>query len=204
LATQLPQYTGFAAIVANSRTAQKTDQIVTVVGSETTASVTLWEKTNNLWGEVSSISGYVGFSGIGQASEGSKHTPKGSYTLGFAFGKSNPGTKLPFRQITPNSYWISDVNSNLYNTWQEGNYSGNDNEHLADYENLQYYYAIVINYNSSNVKGAGSGFFLHVSNGYPTYGCVAVPKSYMEQLMVRIHPGAFIINVTSQSEVGNY
>lgn len=201
----IPRLTGFAEIVANSRTAQKTDQIVTVVGSGTRADVTLWEKVNNQWGEVSSTSGYVGFDGIGQASEGSRRTPKGSYSLGFAFGKSNPGTKLPFRQITPNSYWISDVNSNLYNTWQEGNFAGNGNEHLADYENLQYYYAIVINYNTSNVvKGAGSAFFIHVSDGSPTYGCVAVPKSYMEQLMVRIHPGTYIINVTSQNEVANY
>jgi L,D-peptidoglycan transpeptidase YkuD (ErfK/YbiS/YcfS/YnhG family) len=198
------QPTGFVGIVANSRTAQKTDQIVTVVGSGTTAKVTLWEKSNNQWGEVFSTSGMVGSQGIGQATEGSKHTPKGAYTLGFAFGQSNPGTKLPFRQITPNSYWISDANNNLYNTWQEGNFAGNGNEHLADYENLQYYYAIVINYNMNAVKGAGSGFFLHVSDGRPTAGCVAVPKSFMEQFMTRIHPGAYIINVTSENEVANY
>ncbi len=199
-----PSETGFAKIVASSKTAQRTDQIITVVASGATASVTLWEKSNNLWREIFSTSGYVGSQGVGQASEGSKHTPKGSYTLGFAFGHSNPGTILPFRQITSNSYWISDVNSNLYNTWQEGNFAGNGNEHLADYENLQYYYAIVINYNTSAVKGAGSAFFLHVSNGRPTAGCVSVPKSYMEQLMKRIHPGAQIINVTSQNEVANY
>ncbi|WML55135.1 L,D-transpeptidase family protein [Neobacillus sp. PS3-12] len=202
--TAQAQPTGFAGIVANSKTAQKTDQIVTVVGSGTTANVTLWEKSNNQWGEAFSTSGMVGSQGIGQATEGSEHTPKGAYTLGFAFGQSNPGTKLPFRHITPNSYWISDVNSNLYNTWQEGNFSGNGNEHLADYENLQYYYAIVINYNMNAVKGAGSGFFLHVSNGQPTAGCVAVPKSYMEQFMTRILSGAYIINVTSENEVANY
>ncbi|MDQ0200716.1 toxin Cry1Ac domain D-VI-related protein [Neobacillus ginsengisoli] len=196
--------TGFAGIVAKSKTAQKTDQIVTVVASGTYANVTLWEKTNNQWGAVFSTGGNVGAQGVGHASEGSNHTPRGSYTLGFSFGQSNPGTKLPFRQITPNSYWISDVNSNLYNTWQEGNYAGNGNEHLADYENLQYYYAIVINYNTSRVKGVGSGFFLHVSNGLPTAGCVAVPKSYMEQFMKRIHSGAYIINVTSEGEVANY
>jgi L,D-peptidoglycan transpeptidase YkuD (ErfK/YbiS/YcfS/YnhG family) len=164
----------------------------------------LWEKTNSIWSEVLSTSGFVGSQGVGQAYEGSKHTPKGAYTLGFAFGQSNPGTVLPFRQITPNSYWISDVNSDLYNTWQEGPYAGNGNEHLANYANLQYYYAIVINYNENRVKGAGSAFFLHVSNGRPTAGCVSVPKNIMEQLMKRIHPGAFIINVNSQNEVSNY
>ena len=198
------QETGFAKILANSKTAQRTDQIVTVVASGTSAKVTLWEKSNGVWGEVFTTNGYVGSQGVGQASEGSKRTPKGSYSLGFAFGQSNPGTKLPFRQITNNSYWISDVNSSLYNTWQEGNFPGNGNEHLADYANLQYYYAIVINYNTSAVKGAGSAFFLHVSNSRPTAGCVSVPKSNMEVFMQRIHNGAYIINVTSQGEVANY
>jgi L,D-peptidoglycan transpeptidase YkuD (ErfK/YbiS/YcfS/YnhG family) len=198
------QETGFAQIVANSKIAQQTDQIVTVVASGTNAKITLWEKTNSIWTEILSTIGFVGSQGVGQAYEGSKHTPKGAYTLGFAFGQSNPGTLLPFRQITPNSYWISDVNSDLYNTWQEGAYAGNGNEHLADYANLQYYYAIVINYNANRVKGAGSAFFLHVSNGRPTAGCVSVPKNIMEQLMKRIHPGAFIINVNSQNEISNY
>jgi L,D-peptidoglycan transpeptidase YkuD (ErfK/YbiS/YcfS/YnhG family) len=198
------QETGFARIVANSKTSQRTDQIVTVVASGATAKITLWEKANNIWTQIITSSGFVGSQGIGQASEGSKRTPKGSYSLGFAFGQSNPGTLLPFRQITPNSYWISDVNSNLYNTWQEGPYAGNGNEHLADYANLQYYYAIVINYNMNAVKGAGSAFFLHVSNGRPTAGCVSVPKNVMELLMKRIHTGACIINVTSENEVSNY
>ncbi|MDP4106647.1 MAG: toxin Cry1Ac domain D-VI-related protein [Bacillota bacterium] len=198
------QETGFAQIVANTKTAQRTDQIITVVASGTNAKITLLEKNNGSWTEVLATYGFVGSQGVGQAYEGSEHTPRGAYTLGFAFGQTNPGTQLPFRQITQNSYWISDVNSDLYNTWQEGSYAGNGNEHLADYANLQYYYAIVINYNESRVKGAGSAFFLHVSNGRPTAGCVSVPKSIMEQLMKRIHPGAFIINVTSQNEVSNY
>jgi L,D-peptidoglycan transpeptidase YkuD (ErfK/YbiS/YcfS/YnhG family) len=196
--------TGFAKIVANSKTAQHTDQILTVVANGSSATVTLWEKSNNFWKEIFSTGGFVGSQGVGQASEGSKRTPRGAYSLGFAFGQVNPGTILPFRQITPNSYWISDVNSSLYNTWQEGSFAGNGNEHLADYANLQYYYAIVINYNTNAVKGAGSAFFLHVSSGRATAGCVSVPKSYMEQFMKRIHPGAYIINVTSQNEVTNY
>lgn len=198
------QPAGLAQYVANSKTAQHTDQIVTVVASGASGTITLWEKSNGVWGEILKTNGMVGSQGIGLASEESKHTPKGAFSLGFSFGKTNPGTKLPFRQITPSSYWISDVNSNLYNTWQEGNYAGNNNEHLADYSNLQYEYAIVINYNSNASKGAGSAFFLHVSNGRPTAGCVAVPRSTMIELMKRIHPGAYIIMVTSQAEITNY
>jgi L,D-peptidoglycan transpeptidase YkuD (ErfK/YbiS/YcfS/YnhG family) len=202
--TEEKQETAFAKILASTKTAQNTDQIVTVIASGTSAKVILWEKSNGVWAEVFKTNGYVGSQGVGQAYEGSKRTPKGAYTLGFAFGQSNPGTKVPFRKITNNSYWISDVNSDLYNTWQEGNYAGNGNEHLADYANLQYYYAIVINYNTNSVKGEGSAFFLHVSNGRPTAGCVSVPKSDMENFMKRIHNGAYIINVTSEGEVANY
>ncbi|WP_096911883.1 toxin Cry1Ac domain D-VI-related protein [Neobacillus jeddahensis] len=198
------QETDFAKIVASSKTAQRTDQIVTVVASGTRATVTLWEKSNQVWHKIFTTNGYVGSQGVGAASEGSKRTPRGAYSLGFAFGASNPGTKVPFKPVTANSYWISDVNSDLYNTWQEGNYAGHGNEHLADYVNNQYYYAMVINYNTSAVKGAGSAFFLHVSNGRPTAGCVSVPKSEMEKFMKRIHPGAYIINVTSESEVAKW
>ncbi|WP_251551158.1 hypothetical protein [Neobacillus muris] len=76
-------------------------------------------------------------------------------------------------------------------------------EKMAD-EKLQYYYAIVINYNSSAIRGAGSAFFLHVGSGRPTAGCVSVPKSVIETLMKRIDTGAYIINVRSEGEVANY
>ncbi|MFC6602215.1 hypothetical protein ACFQDF_12730 [Ectobacillus funiculus] len=49
----IPKQTGFAGIVAGSQTAQKTNQIITVVASGASAKVTFWEKGNNgLWNEV--------------------------------------------------------------------------------------------------------------------------------------------------------
>lgn len=193
--------TDLASIVASSSTANRTNQIVTVVASGSSAKVSLFEKNGATWNEVIKANGYVGSLGVGQAREGSSKTPKGSYSLGFAFGTSNPGTKLPFRQITPNSYWISNVNDPNYNTWQERETSDPADEHLADYA-VQYQYAIVINYH--NGVGGGSAFFLHVGNGRPTAGCVSVPKEIMVQFMQRIAPGAYIINVNSQSEIANY
>lgn len=193
--------TDLASIVAKSRTATKTNQIVTVVASGSTAKISLLEKSGSIWTEVIKTNGYVGSLGVGQAREGSSRTPIGSYSLGFAFGTSNPGTKLPFRQITPNSFWISNVNDPAYNTWQERESSAPVDEHLADYT-VQYQYAIVINYN--NGVGGGSAFFLHVGNGRPTAGCVSVSRDVMVQFMQRIAPGAYIINVNSQSEIANY
>lgn len=202
--TNMKEETVLEQLIASSKTAQKTNQIVTVVASGTSATVTLLEKNNGVWKEVISTNGYVGSQGVGQASESVSRTPKGSYSLGFAFGTTNPGTKLPFRQITPNSYWISNTNDPEYNTWQERQSSSNLDEHLIDYQ-VQYKYGIVINYNTNNpVKGDGSGFFLHVSNGRPTAGCVSVPESQMLTLMKSINSGAYIINVNSQSEITNY
>lgn len=193
--------TDLASIVAKSSTANKTNQIVTVVASGSSAQISLLEKNGSTWTEVIKTNGYVGSLGVGQAREGSSRTPKGSYSLGFAFGTSNPGTKLPFRQITPNSYWISNVNDPDYNTWQERQSAAPADEHLADYP-VQYQYAIVINYN--NGVGGGSAFFLHVENGRPTAGCVAVSQDVMIQFMQRIAPGAYIMNVNSQSELAYY
>ena len=60
----------------------------------------------------------------------------------------------------------------------------------------------MINYD--NGIGGGSAFFLHISSGRPTLGCVAVPKSTMVQFMKEIEPGAYIINVNRQYEIANY
>lgn len=195
------QQGGIEGLIASSPTGQRTDQIVGVVGSGSSATVYLFEKNGGQWQTILSSGGHVGAAGIGAASEGSRRTPKGSYSLGFSFGTSNPGTQLPFRAITPNSYWISNVNDSQYNTWQERPSSDPADEHLSDYP-VQYQYGIVINYN--NGVGGGSGFFLHCDNGMATLGCVSVPTGTMATLMQRIHSGASIINVNSQSELANY
>lgn len=189
--------------VAKTNVAQRTNQIVTVVGSGASAKVEYWYKSNGQWKKSFTTNGFVGSQGIGSASEYVSRTPKGAYSLGFAFGTSNPGTKKSFRQITKNSYWISNVNDSDYNTWQERKSSNKADEHLASYP-TQYKYGMVINYNTNRTKGAGSAFFLHVSNGRPTAGCVAIPESRMVQLMKALNNNAYIIMVNSESEIANY
>ncbi|MFS7238684.1 hypothetical protein [Carnobacterium divergens] len=196
------QQGGIEGIIASSPTAQYTDQIVGVVASGASAQVYLFEKNGGQWQTVLSTSGMVGSQGVGQASEYVSRTPKGSYGLGLAFGTGgNPGAQLPYRQITNNSYWISNVNDPQYNTWQERPSSDSADEHLASYPQ-QYQYGIALNYNGG--VGGGSAFFLHCSNGAPTAGCIAVPTGIMQQLITRIHGGAHIINVNSQAELANY
>lgn len=189
-------------LIASSPTAQYTNQIIGVVANGSSAEVYLLEKNNDTWRVVLQTSGFVGSQGVGQASEYVSRTPKGSYSLGFAFGTgANPGTNLEYRQITKDSYWISDVNNPLYNTWQEGDFGGGVNEHLIDYP-TQYQYGITLNYNGG--VGGGSAFFLHCSNGIPTAGCISVPSNIMLTFMQSIGMGAYIINVNSVDELAKY
>ncbi|EQC0753567.1 L,D-transpeptidase family protein [Listeria innocua] len=190
-------------IVSQMKLASRTNQIITVVASGSSAQVKFWEKSNGVWKQLLSTSGMVGSQGVGSADEYHSRTPRGAYSLGFAFGTSNPGTSLPFRKITNKSYWISNVNDSQYNTWQERSSSNKADEHMASYP-TQYRYGVVINYNTSRVKGAGSGFFLHCSNGAPTAGCVAIPTSQMATVLKNLHSGAYIVNVTSEKELLNY
>ncbi|WP_270994218.1 toxin Cry1Ac domain D-VI-related protein [Listeria seeligeri] len=189
--------------VAKMNLASRTNQIITVVASGSSAQVKFWEKTGGSWKQVFSTYGNVGSQGVGSADEYHSRTPRGAYSLGFAFGTSNPGTNLSFRKITNRSYWISNVNDSQYNTWQERNSSNKADEHMASYP-TQYKYGVVINYNTGRTKGAGSGFFLHCSNGAPTAGCVAIPTSYMATVLQKLHSGAYIVNVNSESELLNY
>lgn len=196
------QQGGIEGIIASSPSAQYSDQIIGVVASGSSAQVYLFEKSGGQWQTILSTGGQVGSGGVGQASEYVSNTPKGSYGMSLAFGTGgNPGSPLPYRQITPNSYWISNVNDPQYNTWQERATSDPADEHLISYSQ-QYQYAIALDYNGG--VGGGSAFFLHVSNGAPTAGCIAVPLGVMQQLITRIHGGARIINVNSETELASY
>lgn len=187
--------------VAKMSLAQRSNQIITVVASGSSAQVKLWEKSNGTWKQTLSTYGHVGSQGVGTGSEYASRTPRGAYGLSFAFGTHNPGTKLGFKQITKNSYWISNVKDSQYNTWQERSSSSSKDEHLADYP-TQYEYAMALNYNHG--VGGGSAIFLHVDNGRATAGCISVPRSTMLQLMKTIQSGAYIVNVNSEQELSNY
>ena len=179
-------------------------QVVTVVASSTsatTATLQTWDKTANGWTPVSSpVTADIGRNGMSaHVTEGAKAVPMGSFTLTQAFGRdADPGTALPYFQTTPDDWWISEPGP-LYNTHQHcasdcafNTATGNPNEHLY-YEIPYYNYAVVIDYNTANagpvVPGAGSAFFLHVTTGKPTLGCVAIPTDALLPLMRWLKPG---------------
>ena len=131
------------------------------------------------------------------ASESESATPIGSFTLTHAFGHdADPGTRLPYVHTTPNNWWISQSGP-LYNTRQRCSAScpftrGDPNEHLY-YETPAYDYAVVIDYNTRNApggvhQGRGSAFFLHVSEGVPTAGCVSIPVDKLLHVLRWLNP----------------
>ncbi|WP_112180261.1 hypothetical protein [Paraliobacillus zengyii] len=96
--------------------------LVTTNGTNTSnATIQTFEKDGNGdWQPVLNTTGYVGKNGLASNKvEDDKKTPIGKYTIVTAFGtKGNPGTKLPFRNITDDDVWIDDSDSSLYNTWK--------------------------------------------------------------------------------------
>jgi L,D-peptidoglycan transpeptidase YkuD (ErfK/YbiS/YcfS/YnhG family) len=172
-------------------------QVITVVAashSSTRAVLQSWERSGGHWSAVGpAVAADLGTDGIGHASERTTTTPEGSFTLTQAFGRyPDPGTRLPYRRITPADWWISQPGP-LYNTEQHCSSNcpfttGEPNEHL--YYAMPYYrYAVVIDYNRDPVvPGAGSAFFLHVTAGQPTQGCVSIAQDDLVRIMRWLDP----------------
>ena len=175
-------------------------EVITVAASSssaTTAQLTAWQRGPGGWtAVVGPVTARIGKDGVGRASETTSRTPAGTFGLTEAFGRSaNPGTALPYRRINTNDYWISDVGSSRYNQFYEcapGTcpFITAAGEHLWD-AGSSYNYAVVIDYNRwPAVPGAGSAFFLHVTNGAPTAGCVAIDQGSLVRIMQWLDPAA--------------
>jgi L,D-peptidoglycan transpeptidase YkuD (ErfK/YbiS/YcfS/YnhG family) len=180
----------------------KATRVITVVArstSSTTARLQVWRKARGGgWlRSGSSVTAHVGSDGLSKTpSEFRSATPIGSFTLTQAFGRdSNPGTALPYFKTTPADWWISQAGS-LYNTHQRCSSNcaftqGDPNEHLY-YETPYYNYAVVIDANTRNTghvkQYGGSAFFLHVTDGQPTAGCVAISQAKLTHLMLSLSP----------------
>jgi L,D-peptidoglycan transpeptidase YkuD (ErfK/YbiS/YcfS/YnhG family) len=185
-----------------THTATKVITVTAQSAGSTTARLQAWSKApGGGWiRHGASVVAHVGSDGLSaQASESRSATPIGSFTLTRAFGRhADPGTALPYFRTTPSDWWISQAGP-MYNTHQRcssgcGFNQGSPNEHLC-YETPYYNYAVVIDYNTRNsptgvVPGRGSAFFLHVTDGYATAGCVAIRQAKLVRLMRWLNPGA--------------
>ncbi|MGY1603796.1 L,D-transpeptidase family protein [Geodermatophilus sp. SYSU D00815] len=174
-------------------------QVVTVVASSaraTSATLTAWQLGASGWTAVlGPVPARIGSAGVGQASESTARTPAGTFSLTEAFGRQgDPGTGLPYRVVDGDDWWVSDVASPRYNRYAECAPATCDFAEAAS-ENLAaagavYDHAVVIDYNRGGTPGAGSAFFLHVTDGAPTAGCVAVDRGSMVALLRWLDPAA--------------
>lgn len=168
-------------------------QLITVVASSsssTTATVTAWSRTATGWQAViGPVQAKVGSDGVGAASESASRTPAGVYGLTQSFGRqANPGAHLPYFQTTTADWWDSNPGSPTYNTHVHQQSSpGGASENLYG-SGAVYDYAVNINYNTALTPGAGSAIFLHVTNGSPTAGCIAVPRNTMVAILQWLNP----------------
>ena len=191
---------GVSASGPPASAADQPSQTITVraqTATSTTAVLEAWERRD---GQLVRVRGpirvYVGEDGVGRASEFVSRTPRGVFTLTEAFGRAkDPGTELPYVRVGLSHWWVSDVNSRHYNTMRTctpGAWCGfrqSRSEQLGDIN--VYSYAIVMDYNRDPVvPGRGSAFFLHVSEGKPTQGCISMPAHQMKWLLRWLDPMA--------------
>ncbi|MCV7126214.1 MULTISPECIES: L,D-transpeptidase family protein [Mycolicibacterium] len=178
-------------------------QVLAVTGTGgSDAKLDVWERTAAGWQPVAGgvgIPAKIGEKGMSPNHfDGSMMTPKGIYTLDFAFGtQPNPGGGLKYVQVGPNHWWDGDMKSPTYNTMQVC-----DKENCpfntslsAGTENLdipQYAHAVVMGVNKERIPGKGGAFFVHSTDGGATAGCVAIDDATLVTIMRWLRPGAMI------------
>ena len=129
---------------------------------------------------------YIGENGSSyEATADSKKTPAGMWPLGegFYIGEK-PVTSYPMFEITENTYWVTDTQSQFFNQKVEGieEKDWNKAEHMIAAEK-SYKYGLVINYNTYEPDiERPSALFMHCGNT-PTEGCIAVPESVMKSIL---------------------
>ncbi|BEK95141.1 L,D-transpeptidase family protein [Nocardia seriolae] len=161
----------------------------------TTATLTAWNRNGAHWiRTIGPLRADVGAQGIGPTSETATRSPAGIWPLTEAFGiAADNGTRLPYRRVTTEDWWVSDTASKYYNTHftcAPGScpFDESAGEDLGS-AGPAYDHAVVIDYNRTPVvAGAGSAYFLHVGNGTPTAGCVALPSGDLDEVMRWLDP----------------
>lgn len=191
--------------------ASETDSLILVVG-QGGADVSLSYHTKNesgIWTEEFKTAGKYGKNGAtDDKKEGDKKTPLGTYRFTMAFGvKKNPGSILPYHQLTDTDYWVDDPESSHYNRLVDSRSTKKDwrsAEHMAAMVPF-YHYGLALDYNSGCVPGKGSAIFLHCMNGAAdtgTSGCVKVPEETMKRLVTSVNEETRITIVSDISQLG--
>ncbi|MEV0895254.1 L,D-transpeptidase family protein [Actinoplanes sp. NPDC049802] len=160
---------------------------------------------------MSGRTGYGGWAWAARRVQDTGQTPAGTFTLTRAFGvRADPGTRLPYRKVDGNDYWVGDNrDAATYNLFQpsasaQRTWRKSRAERLAAYP-VQYAHAVVIDFNRPGgvrwdatrrqyvaARTAdtrrGSAIFLHASGKGATAGCVSVRRADMVRLLRWLDP----------------
>ena len=128
---------------------------------------------------------FVGKNGIDKTGEGDAKTPTGTLRPLSAFGiKPNPGTKMPYKDITPSTF-ACDEDCEYYNTIIDTAVVHHPckGEEMYTYQ-PQYNYGIETDFNKECIYPKGSAIFVHVK-GTKTYtgGCIAFDEDKMVEIL---------------------
>ena len=179
---------------APAPTAQTSQWIVVGVpaASATAGTLTAFQRVGQQWKVVlGPTKAMVGDVGVGEGADGVHRTPVGTFAFDQAFGREpNPGTKMPYFQATQQDWWDEDASSPTYNPHVRSTANPSSiTENLYD-SGPVYDYAVNIAVNPQRIPGKVSGIFLHVTDGSPTWGCVAVGRNEMKSLLTWLDPAA--------------
>ncbi len=151
---------------------------------------------NGTYAEAWRSAGRIGRNGLappGTKREGDGRSPVGVFTLPTAFGAGNPGTRLPYLRLRPDSCWGSTVGSARYNRYFRGR-CGPADESMHRYVRGAYAQGLVVSYNTDPIRhGRGSAIFVHATTGRATAGCVSLPLRRITQLVKATRPGDAIV-----------
>ena len=184
-----------------ARSVGNATQVISVVGvGGSDAKMDVYQRTGAGWQPVGiGIPAKIGAKGMSPDHyDGSMMTPKGVYTLDFAFGtQPNPGGGLQYVQVGSDHWWDGDMKSPTYNTMQvcKKDQCPFNTALSAGTENLdipQYAHAVVMGVNKERIPGKGGAFFVHSTDGGATAGCVAIDDATLVQIMRWLRPGAVI------------
>lgn len=172
--------------------AQSTQWIVVGVpsASSTSGTLTAYQRVGQDWKVVlGPTKAMVGDAGVGEGEDGVHRTPVGTFAFDQAFGRlPNPGTKMPYFQASQQDWWDEDAGSPTYNTHVHSAANPSSiTENLYD-SGPVYDYAVNMAVNPKRIPGKVSGIFLHITDGTPTWGCVAVGRNEMKSLLTWLDP----------------
>ena len=162
------------------------------------AELTLYQAKNGRYETILQCPAVIGMEGAGQCYDGLSITPLGTWTVGLAYGiKPDPGSVIPYQQITDDMYWCGDGSSINYNKLiyhsDDPTADHSEDEHLIDVGS-RYNYLLDMGYNAPCAPYCGSALFLHcwLNKDFPTHGCVGISEENMVKILQTITPGTSI------------